>query len=417
MTFDPTSKLSDLAAGGPALFFPDAPAQVTFNFDQGIASEETFPIEDFKRLMGEVLDRDQGRALEYISFGYEEESDQIVYLPSYIELVLGYTGLREEVAKWLSQAQGLTGIGADNVILTSGSVQAIALAINAMVNPGEGVLVEQATFPYAMRFMEMRGADIRTVEIDEHGMVIESLIERLEEFRRDGVVPKLLYVIPTFQLPTGVVMPEDRRRRLLEVAEEYDIVVLEDSMYADLRYSGDPVPSLLSLDTSGRVMQSHGFSKVLAPALRIGWITASPALIHALASVRQDLGVSQWMCRMLTDYLAEGKLDPHIKRANEIYRRKRDVAAAAVREHCGGLVTFDLPDGGYYLWLKVAESVDWEKAQQQAALDGVFCRPGEKFLGEEGGAGYLRLAFSHAPDHELKRGIKALGEAIVAHSY
>ncbi len=417
MTFDPTGKLSDLAAGGPALFFPDPPAQVTFNFDQGIAAEETFPIEEFKELIGEVLDRDQGRALEYISFGYEEETDQIVYLPSYIELVLGHTGLREEVARWLSATQGLSGYGADNLILTSGSVQAIALTINALVNPGDGVLVEKATFPYAMRFMEMRGADIRTVDIDEHGLVVESLVERLEELRRDGVTPKLLYVIPTFQLPTCVVMPEDRRRRLLEVAEEYDILVLEDSIYADLRYEGDPVPSLLSLDTSGRVLQSHGFSKVLAPALRIGWVTASQPLIQALASVRQDLGVSQWICRMLAEYLRAGKLDPHIERANEVYRRKRDLAVKAVREHCGGLVTFDVPQGGYYLWMRVADNVDWEKAQHQAALNGVFCRPGEKFLGEEAGAGYLRLAYSHAPDHELERGIKALGEAIVAHAH
>ncbi|WP_158726443.1 PLP-dependent aminotransferase family protein [Tomitella fengzijianii] len=417
MTFDPSNKLSDLAANGPALFFPDAPAQVTFNFDQGIAAEETFPIDDFKRLMGAVLDRDGGRALEYISFGYEEESDQIIYLPTYIELMLGNTGLREEIAKWLTKTQHVNGIGADNLILTSGSVQAIALAVNALVNPGDGVLVEKATFPYAMRFMEMRGADLRTVEIDEHGLVIESLVERLEEMRRDGVTPKLLYVIPTFQLPTCVVMPEERRRRLLEVAEEYDFVILEDSIYADLRYSGDPVPSLLSMDTSGRVMQSHGFSKILAPALRIGWITAPERLIHALASVRQDLGVSQWICRMLTQYLQEGLLDPHIELANSVYRRKRDLAAAAVREHCGGLVEFEVPDGGYYLWLKIADNVDWEKAQHEAALNGVFCRPGEKFLGQEAGQGYLRLAYSHAPDHELTRGIKALGEAIVAHAH
>lgn len=416
MTFDPTDKLSDLAAGGPALFFPDPPAQVTFNFDQGIAAEETFPLEDFDRLMSKVLKRDEGRALEYISFDYDAETDQIIYLPSYIELMLGYTGLREEVAAWLSKTQGVSNLGADNLILTSGSVQAIALAVNALVNPGEGVLVEKATFPYAMRFMQMRDADIRTVDIDEHGLVIESLIERLEQFRADGVTPKLLYVIPTFQLPTCVVMPEDRRRRLLEVAEEYDIVILEDSIYADLRYDGDPVPSLLSLDTNGRVIQSHGFSKILAPALRIGWIAASEPMIHGLASVRQDLGVSQWTCRMLEEYMREDLLDSHIEKANDVYRRKRDLAVEAVRKYCGDLVTFDVPSGGYYLWLRVAENVDWEAAQHQAALNGVFCRPGEKFLGEEDGAGYLRLAFSHAPDHELERGIKALGEAITANA-
>ncbi|QKT10157.1 MULTISPECIES: aminotransferase-like domain-containing protein [unclassified Rhodococcus (in: high G+C Gram-positive bacteria)] len=414
MTIDPKHLLSDLAQGGPALFFPDPPTAVTFNFDQGIAAEETFPIEDFKELMGDVLDRDGGLALEYISFDYDKSNDQIVYLPSYIELMLGHTGLRAELATWLGRTQGIGGLGADNFILTSGSVQAIALAVNAFVNPGDGVLVEAATFPYAMRFMQMRGADIRTVDIDQDGLVIESLEARLEEFRRDGVKPKLLYVIPTFQLPTCVVMPEERRRRLLEIAEKWELIVLEDSIYADLRYGGDPVPSLRSMDTSGLVIQSHGFSKVLAPALRLGWMCASEQMIHALASVRQDLGVSQWMCRMMADYLAQNKLDPHIERANAVYRRKRDIAVQAVREHCGGLVDFDVPDGGFYLWLRIDDSVDWDRAQHAAAMSGVFCRPGEKFLGREAGQGYLRLAYSHAPDHEIERGIKALGDAITS---
>ncbi|MDH6279851.1 PLP-dependent aminotransferase family protein [Prescottella agglutinans] len=414
MTIDPKHLLSDLAQDGPALFFPDPPAAVTFNFDQGIAAEETFPIDDFKQGMSDVLDRDGGLALEYISFDYDKSNDQIVYLPSYIELMLGHTGLREELASWLGSTQGIGGLSADNFILTSGSVQAIALAVNAFVNPGDGVLVEAATFPYAMRFMQMRGADIRTVDIDEHGLVIESLEARLEEFRRDGVKPKLLYVIPTFQLPTCVVMPEDRRRRLLEIAEKWELVVLEDSIYADLRYSGDPVPSLRSMDTSGLVIQSHGFSKVLAPALRLGWMCASEMMIHALASVRQDLGVSQWMCRMMADYLAQGRLDPHIEKANAVYRRKRDIAVEAVRAHCGGLVDFDVPDGGFYLWLRIDDSVDWDRAQHEAAMSGVFCRPGEKFLGKEAGQGYLRLAYSHAPDHEIERGIKALGDAITS---
>lgn len=414
MPFDAKNALSDLAQGGPALFFPDPPAQVTFNFDQGIAAEETFPLEDLKRLMTEVLERDQGRALEYISFDYDEESDQIVYLPSYIELMLGYTGLRKEVASWIGGTQGVQGLDADNVILTSGSVQAIALAVNAFVNEGEGVLVEKATFPYAMRFMQMRKADIRTVDIDEHGLDPDSLVQRLEEFKRDGVKPKLLYVIPTFQLPTCVVMPEDRRRRLLEIAEEWDLLVLEDSIYADLRYSGEPVPSLLSMDTNGRVMQSHGFSKTIVPALRLGWITAPKPIIEGLAGVRQDLGVSQWLSRAMEKFMVEGLLDPHIERANAVYKRKRDLAIKAVEEHCGGLVSFDVPDGGFYLWLRMADSVDWPKAQHEAAMRGVFCRPGEKYLGEDEGQAFLRLAYSHAPDHEIERGIRALGEAITS---
>jgi 2-aminoadipate transaminase len=403
---------SALAQGGAPLFFPDPPAPVTFNFDQGIAAEETFPLEELKELSARIIDRDEGRALEYISFDYDKANDDIIYISSYIELVLGHTGMREQLAQWMGAKQGIDWLEADNYILTSGSVQAIAMAINAFLDPGEGALVEAASFPYAMRFMQMRGADMRAVEIDEQGMVPESLESRLKEFVADGVRPKFLYVIPTFQLPTGVVMPLQRRLRILELAEKYDLVVLEDNVYGDLRYEGEHLPTLLSLDRNGRVIQSSSFSKTVAPALRLGWMAGSKELIGALAAVRQDLGTSQWTARLMAEFLAEGKLEPHIERANEVYRRKRDIAVETVREHCGEHVTFSVPEGAFYLWLALDESVDWESAQRDASMAGVFCRPGEKFMGAEAGRGFLRIAFSHAPDHELRRGLAALGKAI-----
>jgi 2-aminoadipate transaminase len=408
---DHASLYSDLAQSGPPLFFPDPPAPVTFNLDQGIPAEETFPMKDLKRLAVEVLEKDGPRALEYISFDYDEAEDQIIYLATYIELVLGYTGLRDELAKWMSAREGRD-LDADNFILASGSVQAIALAINAFVNPGDGVLLEAASFPYAMRYMEMRKADIRSVAIDSQGIDVDDLERRILEMKADGVKPKLMYVIPTFQLPTCVETPVDRRKRLLELAAEHEILVLEDNIYGDLRYGGEPLPTLLSLDEHGVVMQSHGFSKIVAPALRIGWVCADKKVIEGLAAVRQDLGVSQWLARMMTAFMREGKLDPHIASVNEVYRRRRDVAAAAVREHCGEFVNFEVPQGGFYLWLELDERVEWDRVGELAAERGVMCRPGERFMADGDARRFLRLAYSHAPDHELVRGIEALGEAI-----
>jgi 2-aminoadipate transaminase len=408
---DHASLYSDLAQSGPPLFFPDPPAPVTFNLDQGIPAEETFPMEDLKRLAVEVLEKDGPRALEYISFDYDEAEDQIIYLATYIELVLGYTGLRDQLAKWMSAREGRD-LDADNFILASGSVQAIALAINAFVNPGDGVLLEAASFPYAMRYMEMRKADIRSVGIDSQGIDVEDLERRILEMKADGVTPKLMYVIPTFQLPTCVETPVDRRKRLLELAAEHEILVLEDNIYGDLRYGGEPLPTLLSLDEHGVVMQSHGFSKIVAPALRIGWVCADKKIIEGLAAVRQDLGVSQWLARIMTAFMREGKLDPHIASVNEVYRRRRDVAVAAVREHCGEFVNFEVPQGGFYLWLELDERVEWDRVGELAAERGVMCRPGERFMADGDARRFLRLAYSHAPDHELVRGIEALGEAI-----
>lgn len=417
MPFDPASLFSDIARSGPPLFFPDPPVPVTFNFDQGVPAEETFPIADLKALHAEILDRDHGRALEYISFGFDDTSDRILYLSTYIELVLGNTELRRQVADWLGSRQGLAAQDPDGIILTSGSVQGIALAVNALVEAGDGVMVEASSFPYALRYFQMRGANIRPVAIDGNGIDVDDMEVALQQMRAAGIRPKMLYIIATFQLPTGVCTSLPRRRRLLELAEEYDFVILEDNIYGDLRYAGDPLPTLLSLDTSGRVLQAHGFSKIVAPALRLGWIAGRPDLVAGLAAVRQDLGVSQWTCRVMAEYLARGMLDRHIDKVNAVYRHKRDVAAEAVREHCGPWVTFDVPDGGFYLWLRVSDRVDWEKARVAAENAGVAFRPGERFMGPdlaEQGQQYVRLAFSHVTESEIRRGVAALGEAIAA---
>lgn len=415
MRADAKSYYSDIALSGPPLFFPDPSAPVTFNFDQGIPDEQTFPLADLQKLHEEILARDEGRAMEYISMGWDEEKEQIQYLSTYIELVLGYTGLRAELAKWLNKHSDRDDLGADNFILASGSVQAIALAINALVNAGDGVLVESATFPYALRYFEMRGADIRTVDVDEDGLDPDSLRRRLEEMRSSGVKPKMLYIVATFQLPTGVVTSLERRRKILELAEEFDFLILEDNIYGDLRFSGDAIPTLLALDRSGRVLQSNGFSKTVAPGLRLGWVAGPEDFIAATAAVRQDLGVSQWTARVMAEYVARGMFDEHIAEVNKVYRRKRDVAAEAVREYCEPWVTFSVPDGGFYLWLTMDDRVDWDKVRSEAEKGGVAFRPGERFMTQNAKAGanqYIRLAFSHVKDDELRRGIEVLGTAI-----
>jgi 2-aminoadipate transaminase len=389
MKVDPKTLFSDLALNGPPLFFPDADREITFNFDQGLAAEETFPLDTLRSLAGEILERDGGRALEYITFGFDAATDQILYLPTYIELVLGSTELREQVQSWIGERNSRSDLTPDSIILTSGSVQAIAMAMTAFLSPGDGALVEAATFPYAMRFMEMRGAEIRPVAIDQDGIDVDDLERQILALQADGIRPKLLYVIPTFQLPTCVVTTLERRRRIIELAHRHEMIVLEDSVYAELRYDGEPVPSLLSMDDTGLVIQSHGFSKIVAPALRLGWMTGAPEMIAGMAAVRQDLGVSQWMCRLMAEFMR-----------------------SAVREHCAPYVDFDLPSGGFFLWLRMSDEVDWARARSAAEAAGVLCRPGEVFMGRDTGQRYLRLAYSHVADHEIERGIRALGAAI-----
>lgn len=391
---------SKAAASGPPLFFPQPDVPITFNFDQGLAAPETFPSGDLLGLAREILERDGAEALEYFdpATGYEE-------------LVFGYRGLREQLAIRIGRRDGRE-LGERGFILTSGSVQAIALAISGFLDPGDVAIVESASFPYAMRYMEMAGAEIRTVPLDQNGMDTTALQALLEKLDREGRRVKLLYTIPTFQLPTGTVMPVERRRHLVELAKRYQFIVIEDNVYGELRYDGEPVPTLLSLDDSGLVIQADAFSKTVAPGLRLGWMAGSPEAIGALAAVRQDLGVSQWLSRLMTEFLARGLFEPHLARANAVYRAKRDCAVAALREHCAQFVRFVVPRGSFYLWLELAPDVDWQRAAGLAAAAGVFCRPGEKFMGDTGEVNYLRLAFSHVDERTIADGIAALGQIL-----
>lgn len=385
---------SDVAGNGPPLFFPDPETPAIFNFDQGLAAPETFPHEDLTRLAKLVLERDGAKVLDYFdpATGYEE-------------LVFGYKGLREQIAARIQRTQGRD-LGPRGVILTSGSVQGIALAINGYVNRGDIVVTEAASFPYAQRFMDMAGADLRTVPVDDDGMDVDALERLLAD--ASGRV-KMVYTIPTFQTPTATEMSLPRRRKLLALAKQHGFLVMEDNVYGDLRFAGEELPTLLQLDDSGLVIQCGSFSKIVAPALRLGWIAGTPKAIEALAAVRQDLGVGQWLARVMAEYLAEGLLEPHLVEANAVYRSKARTAAEAMRRHCGDYVRFRDPQGSFYLWVEIDERVDWAEAARLAEREGIFFRPGERFMGDTGGRQFLRLAYSHVSEDVIGRGIETLG--------
>lgn len=394
MTVTIESLRSDLAGSGPPLFFPDPEVPAVFNFDQGLAAPETFPREDLTRLAKLVLERDGAEVLDYFDpdTGYEE-------------LVFGYKGLREQIATRIARTQGAD-LGPRGVILASGSVQGIALAVNGYVNKGDIVVAEAASFPYALRFMEMAGAELRTVPVDDEGMDVDALEHLLADA---GGRVKMVYTIPTFQTPTATEMSIPRRRKLLALAKQHGFVILEDNVYGDLRFAGEELPTLLSMDDSGLVLQCGSFSKIVAPALRLGWIAGQPKAIEALAAVRQDLGVGQWLARVMTEFLAEGLLDPHIVQANAVYKAKAEAAAQTLRAHCGDYVSFRDPQGSFYLWVEIDERVDWGKAASMAEREGIFFRPGERFMNDTGGKQFLRLAYSHVSEDVIRRGLETLG--------
>lgn len=389
-------------AGGPPMFFPQPDVPIHYNFDQGNPATETFPLGELAAIEAQVREEIGGPGFDYFdaATGYEE-------------LVYGWRGLRGVLADRFSARDGMT-LDPMNVILTSGSVHGISLVAKAFINPGDVVLVEAATFPYALRFFETAGAQIESIPVDGDGMRVDLLEAAIARLRSEGRRPKLIYTIPTFQLPTGTCMPLERRRQLVALAQRERIMVHEDNVYAELRYDGEPVPTLLSLDDQGLVLQSDSFSKTVAPALRLGWVTGSVEAIAAVAAVRQDLGVNQFLARVMARYTESGRLDRHIEEIRAVYRAKRDAAVNGLREHCAEWVDFDEPAGSFFLWLRISDRIDWDLAARKVAEEGVYCRPGERFSGDSSEQRFLRMAYSNVPTEVIAEGARALGRALDA---
>jgi 2-aminoadipate transaminase len=374
-----------------------------YDFNQGVPAPETFPLDEMKRLASEVINEDGTVAFEY--------RDPSAEFCGFREMTLGPTGLRNQIASRLNRRDGLS-FDRNNVVLTHGSVQAIGLAVAAFIDPGDGAIVESSTFPWMVRALRNAGAQIAYAPMDGDGVIIEGVEECLKNFDAQGIRPKMIYLGVDFQTPTGTVMPVSRRHHLLDVARNWNVVIVEDAIYNDLRYDGSQLPTLQSLDSDGRVLQTNGFSKSLMCGLRMGWASGDPALIEAVAIARNDLGVSQWTARILERWLAEGKLEPHLDKVTSLYRRRRDLADAGLTEHCGKFLTYLKPPGGYYFWLRMNQGVDWDIARKAALAKGVYIRSGELMTLDGSGAEYMRMAFSHVNDDVLTRGIAVLGEAL-----
>lgn len=381
------------------LDLPEVP--VTWAFEAGLPDPATFPIEDLVRISECVLREDADDGLQY-GGGYH---GSVVY---------GWEGLRDLLAGRMREIDGRE-VGRRELMLTSGGVQALTAACHAFLDPGDSFAVEAPTWDAILTAARTTGAEAVGVPLDADGLRVDWLEERLPELLRRGKPLKLVYTIDTFHTPTGTCLSLERRRRLLELAEEWNFIILEDNVYGDLRYAGEPIPSMKSLDDSGLVIKVDSFSKTLAPALRIGWVTGHADAIAALSAVRGDLGASQWMARVVAQYLREGLYEPHLAKVNALYRRKRDVAIAALREHCSEWLTWTQPDGGFFLWLEVTEAVDGNQVLRHAISRGVVCRPGERFFGNpDEGRQFFRLAFTTVPEDQIEPGIAILADALRA---
>ena len=388
---------ADGAGGGVSGGMP----RIAWSFDSGLPDPATFPIDDLCRITEDVLRTNAEHGLQYGGIAH----GGIGY---------GWEGLRQIIVDRTRAADGRD-FDLRSVMLTSGGAHALTIACDAFLEEGDVFCVEAPTWGAVLMSGRRCGAEAISVPMGHDGLDVDALEAELARLRGEGRRLKMLYTITTFNTPTGWSLSLPRRKRVLELADEYEFIVLEDNVYGELRYDGEHIPTLLSLDTEGYVVRVDSFSKTLAPALRMGYITGAPEVVAAMSAVRGDLGVSQFLARVVAKYVAEGLYDEHVTMVNELYRRKRDLAAAALREHCGDLVNFDSPDGGFFHWLRISDEVDGAQVMMKAMENGVQCRPGERFFGESDKdlhTQYLRMAFSMVPESELERGIAALAQAL-----
>jgi 2-aminoadipate transaminase len=393
---------SERAQAAPAAA-PVAPGPVLVNFDQGLPDPLLFPVERLAHHLAATIAEQGEDALRYFGTGG----------PS--EMQYGALGLRDALARWMGRRDGRP-LDPAQVTLVNGSTDGLALAVNAFLGPGDGAICEAATYPYTRRYIGATGAAVRTVPVDEHGMVVEAIEAELEALRDAGVRPKLVATIPTFHSPTGTVMPLARREALVDLARRWQVLVLEDNCYYEFAYDEPPPPTLLALDDAGLVLQSDSFSKYVAPGLRMAWLAGHPAAIEAVTRVRQDFAVSRLVARTLERYVDAGDLDAHLASLRDHYRRKRDRTAAALVRHCGRWVRFAVPAGGFYFWVEIDPSVDWDAARATLAAQGIAFRPGDRFGDDPTAGRFVRLSPIQVPEDAIEPAIAAMGAALAAHA-
>ncbi|MCS5666621.1 MAG: PLP-dependent aminotransferase family protein [Dehalococcoidia bacterium] len=321
----------------------------------------------------------------------------------------GILSLRNFLVGKLSAERGIH-VTAEEVLITSGSGQAIELINEILLDEGDTVIVESFTFSGALSYLKRRGVNFVGVDLDENGIRMDHLEDILANLKTKGIRPKYIYTIPTLQNPTGTVMTMDRRHRLLSLSEEYEVPVFEDECYADLIFEGEYEKAIRALDDSNRVLHIGSFSKSLGPGLRLGYIVASWDVMSRLLSRKTDAGTGVMDQMIVGDYFSN-HYDAHIQDMRGALKRKCNVLSAALREHFGPLVDFEEPRGGMYLWVKLPPGIDSRDLAQTALEEGIAYNPGPDWSADpDSAANYIRLCFALPSETEIWEGIEKLAK-------
>ncbi len=331
------------------------------------------------------------------------------------DLPLHYMGSPRilQLKKFLQDRMAQRSVNAtdDEVLVTSGACQAIDLIARILLDEEAVVAIESPTYMEALEIFQNYTEHYITIPIDEEGMQTELLADMLANRKEKGLsIPRLLYTIPTYQNPTGTTLSYARRQHLLELAEQYDFLILEDDAYGELGFHDRP-QLLKAMDTNNRVLYVGSLSKVVAPGMRIGWVVADQQLVDPLNWFKKDL-THPFDQATMASFLEAIDFDEHLTSLTKVYRSKCNVMLAALEEFLPPTVSWFVPKGGYFVWVKIP-GVDTSKMLSQAFEAGVSYVPGKYFfLDQEKGLEYLRLSFSYASEKDIVNGVKLLAEVV-----
>ncbi|MBX9956299.1 PLP-dependent aminotransferase family protein [Peribacillus simplex] len=359
------------------------------SFAGGLPAPELFPVENLKNACNAVLDEEGAASLQY---GTTE----------------GYIPLREAIS------QRMKGIGInstiENVLITSGSQQAIDLTGRLFINEGDTIICESPTYLAAINAFKSYDAKFVEVVMDDDGMVMDELEKKLNNHPDT----KFIYTIPDFQNPTGRTLKLERRKRMIELANQYDVLIVEDNPYGAVRFAGEELPPVKHFDTENRVIYLSTFSKIFTPGLRLGWICAEESFIEKYVAFKQtaDLHTDSLAQRITAKYMEIYDMEEHIKKIKAVYKTKCTEMMRSMKEFFPKNLSYSKPEGGLFIWVELPEGIDSTHILTECLKNNVACVPGTPFFPNGTQKNTLRLNYSNMSNEKIIEGIKRMGEVL-----
>lgn len=360
------------------------------SFAGGLPAPELFPIEEINEVSQIVLKKLGTKALQYTT-------------------TEGYAPLREWISNRMNTHLG-TSFDKDNILITHGSQQGLDLSGKVFLDEGDIVLCESPTYLAAISAFKAYGCGFIEIPTDEDGMIMDVLENVLSKTKNI----KLIYVIPTFQNPTGKTWSLERRKKLAELSAKYGIAVVEDNPYGELRFEGEHLPSIKSFDNVGNILYTGSFSKIFCPGFRIGWIAGDKEIIRKYVLVKQgtDLQCNTIAQMTIAEYLKRYDIDKHIGKIIGVYKKRRDIAIECIEHYFPDNIKYTRPKGGLFTWIELSEGVSAREILNKCLERKIAFVPGGSFFPTENKENTLRINYSNMPEDKIEKGLRTMGEVV-----